>query len=68
MILSNAALVLAGIACLCLASYTLYAASPQAGKPPAFWTRTENRSTVLALGLVTLFVMGAGLMLRGILA
>jgi hypothetical protein len=68
MILSNAALILAGIACICIASYTLYAAIPQAGKPPAFWTRTDNRSTVLAVGLVTLFVMGAGLLLRGILA
>lgn len=68
MILSNAALVLAGIACISLSSYTLYTASPREGRPPAFWTRTENRSTVLALTLVTLFVMGAGLLLRGLLS
>lgn len=68
MIPSNVALVLAGIACVCLSSYTLYAVTPREGKPPAFWTRTENRSTLLALAVVSLFVMGAGLLLKGILS
>jgi hypothetical protein len=68
MILTSAALILAGIACIGLSSYALYAVSPREGKPPSFWTRTEARSTTLALVLVTAFVIGGGLVLKGILS
>jgi hypothetical protein len=68
MILTSAAFVLAGIACIGLSSYTLYAVSPKDGKPATFWTRTEARSTTLALVIVTAFVMGGGLILKGLLS
>lgn len=68
MVLTSAAFIIAGIACIGLCSYTLYAVSPKDGKPATFWTRTETRSTALALVLVTAFVMGGGLILKGILS
>lgn len=68
MILTSAAFILAGIACIGLSGYTLYAVSPKDGKPATFWTRTEARSTTLALVLVTAFVMGGGLILKGLLS
>lgn len=68
MVLTSAALILAGIACIGLSSYALYAVSPKEGKPPTFWTRSEARSTTLALVLVTAFVIGGGLVLKGILS
>ena len=68
MILSSAALIAAGLACIGISGYTLHAISPRKGKPPTFWTRTESRSTILALVLVTLFVIGGGLVLKGLLS
>lgn len=68
MVLSSAVLIAAGLACIGVSSYTLHAVSPREGKPPAFWTRTEARSTLLALALVTLFVIGGGLVLKGLLS
>jgi hypothetical protein len=67
MILTQASLVFAGIACLCLSSFMIYAAMPRDGRPVSQWTATETRSTVFALTTVTLFVFGAGLVLKGIL-
>ena len=66
MVLTSAAFIIAGIACIGLSGYTLYAVSPKDGKPATFWTRTEARSTTLALVIVTAFVMGGGLILKGI--
>lgn len=68
LVLTSAALILAGIACIGFSGYALYAVSPKEGKPPTFWTRTEARSTTLALVLVTLFVGGGGLLLKGLLS
>lgn len=68
MVLTSAAFIIAGIACIGLSGYTLYAVSPRDGRPATFWTRTEARSTTLALVLVTAFVMGGGLILKGILS
>jgi hypothetical protein len=68
MVLTGAVFVAAGIACIGLSGYTLYAVSPKDGKPATFWTRTEARSTALALFLVTAFVIGGGLMLKGFLS
>ena len=68
MVLTSAALIVAGIACIGLSGYALYAVSPKEGKPATFWTKTEARSTALALGLVALFVFGGGLVLKGVLS
>ncbi|MDH3321106.1 MAG: hypothetical protein OEO84_15660 [Betaproteobacteria bacterium] len=67
MILTHVSLVFSGIACLSLASFMIYAAMPREGKPASLWTATESRSTLLALSIVTLFVFGLGLVLKGIL-
>ena len=68
MVLTSAVFIVAGIACIGLSGYTLYAVSPKEGKPATFWTRTEARSTTLALVLVTAFVIGGGLVLKGFLS
>lgn len=68
MVLTSAALVASGVACLFGSGYTLYAVSPKEGRPASFWTRTETRSTMLALAIVTSFVIGGGLVLKGILS
>ena len=68
MVLTSAVLFLAGIACIGLSGYALYVVSPREGKAPTFWTKTESRSTTLALVIVTAFVIGGGLMLKGILS
>jgi len=68
MVLTSAVFIIAGIACIGLSGYTLYAVSPKEGKPATFWTRTEARSTTLALVIVTAFVIGGGLVLKGFLS
>lgn len=68
MVLTNAALVASGVACLFGSGYALYTVSPREGRPQGFWTQTEARSTILALGIVTSFIIGAGLVLKGILS
>lgn len=68
MVLTSAALIASGVACIFGSSYTLHVVSPKEGRPESFWTRTENRSTILALAIVTAFVMGAGLVLKGVLS
>jgi len=68
MVLTSTALIAGGLACIGVSGYTLRASTPQEGKPPGFWTRTETRSTVLALTLVTMFVVGGGLVLKGLLS
>ncbi|MEO8718529.1 MAG: hypothetical protein ABI423_09970 [Burkholderiales bacterium] len=68
MILTHVSLVFAGIACLCLSTFMIYTAMPRDGKPASLWTATETRSTLLSLTIVTLFVFGAGLLLKGVLA
>lgn len=68
MVFTGAALITGGLACIGVAGYALRAAIPKEGKPPAFWTRTEARSTALALVLVTMFVIGGGLVLKGLLS
>ena len=68
MFLENAGLVVAGLACMGLSGAVLYTAMPRAGRPVSFLTKTELRSTMLALGLVTSIVVGGGLVLKGLLA
>ncbi len=68
MVFTSAALIAGGLACIGVSGYTLRAATPKEGKPPVFWTRTEARSTTLPLVLVTMFVIGGGLVLKGLLS
>ncbi len=68
MVLTSAALIASGIVCICGSSYTLYKATPKEGRPGSFWTQTDTRATTLALAIVTSFVIGGGLVLKGILS
>ena len=68
MVLTSAAFIVAGIACICLSAYVLYLLSPKQGKPDTYWSATEARSTTLALMIVAAFVIGGGLVLKGLLS
>jgi hypothetical protein len=41
---------------------------PREGKPRSAWLKTEARETAAALGMFTLFVFGAALLAKGVLA
>jgi hypothetical protein len=68
MVLTSASLILSGVVCLVLFGFLVRSAIPRQGRPDSVWTKSENRSTLLALGLVTLLVMGSGLLLKGVLS
>lgn len=65
MVLQNASLIGSGLACLALATFLLYGVLPREGKPASVWTKTEMRSTLLALALVTMVVFGIALVVKG---
>lgn len=68
MVLSSAALIASGVACIVGSTYTLRAVRPKEGRTDTFLTRTEARSTMLALFLVSAFFIGGGLVLKGIIS
>jgi len=68
MVLSSAALIATGVACIVGSTYTLRAVRPKEGRADTFLTRTEARSTMLALFIVTAFFIGGGLVLKGMLS
>ena len=68
MVLQNATLIGSGLACLSLAGFVMYSVLPREGRPESVWTKTEMRSTILALGLVATVIFGIALVVRGFLA
>ena len=68
MIPTNAIFILSGLGCVFLSGFTLYAIVPREGKPSSAWTRTDSRATGMALVLVALFVLGGGLLMKGLLS
>lgn len=68
MVLQNMSLVGAGVACLSFAGFVLYGVLPREGKPESVWTKTEMRSTIFALSLVTTIVFGLALVVRGLVS
>jgi hypothetical protein len=68
MVLQNATLVGSGLACLSFAGFVLYSVLPREGRPESVWTKTEMRSTLFALGLVTTVIFGIALVVRGFLS
>lgn len=56
-----------GIACLLCSLLALRRLTPQQGKPASAWTSTELRTTVVTIGLMTLMIMGAAMVIRGLL-
>lgn len=64
--MTSAIRIISGIACLCLCGLIAYLLRPRQDMPPSLWTRTEVRATAFALGLLTLFITGGGLVARGL--
>ena len=56
---------LAGVVCLGLFAALMYAVYPRAGRATTGWAGTDVGSEITALALVTLFVFGAGMLVRG---
>jgi len=68
MVATNAVLILSGLACVVLSGLAVRYLMPREGRPSSAWTSTEARATTVVLMLMTLFVIGAGMVLKGILA
>lgn len=56
---------LSGVICLGLFAALMYAVYPRAGRAATGWANTDVGSEITALALVTLFVFGIGMILRG---
>ncbi len=65
---TNAVLIVTGVVCVTLSGFAVRQLRPREGRPESVWTRGENRATLVALGLLTLFVFGAGMILKGALS
>lgn len=58
----------AGVVCVFLSGFAVRQLRPREGRPDSVWTSSETRATLAALGLLTLFVFGAGMVLKGVLS
>lgn len=65
---TNVMLVVLGLVCVFLSGFAVRQLRPREGRADSVWTRTETRATLAALGLLTLFVFGAGMILKGALS
>ena len=67
MIATNAMLVVSGLVCIILSGFAMRHLMPREGRPDSAWTSTEARAASVVLLLMTLFITGAGLILKGVL-
>jgi len=65
---TNLSLIVAGVVCVFLSGFAVRQLRPREGRGDSVWTRSETRATMVALGLLTLFVFGAGMILKGALS
>jgi hypothetical protein len=68
MVPTSAFFIVAGIVCLAISVSIMPNLRPREGKPRSAWLKTEARETAAALGMFTLFVFGAALLAKGVLA
>ena len=68
MVATSAVLIVSGLVCVVLAGLAVRYLIPREGRPTSAWTSTEARATTVVLVLMTLFVIGAGMVLKGALA
>jgi len=66
MIPTSVILIVSGIACLLLGVYAVRQLRPREGRPAPAWASSDAISATVVLGLLVLFVAGAGLLLKGI--
>jgi hypothetical protein len=66
MIPSNAVLIVSGIACVYLTGFAVRRLIPREGRPASAWTNTDARAATVSIGLISLALVGAGLILKGI--
>ena len=57
-----------GVACVLFSWWIIRRLSPQDGKPPSAWTKTDLRACTVAMFLVVLIVAGAALVVQGALS
>ncbi len=67
MVPTSLMLIVSGIVCILLTFYAIRQIRPRAGEPEAAWTASDALSTTVILVLMTLFIAGVGLILKGIL-
>lgn len=65
---TNLMLIVVGVVCVFFSGFAVRQLRPREGRPDSVWTRTETRATLIALSLLTLFVFGAGMILKGALS
>lgn len=68
MIHANAILIVAGIACLFVGGFAVRRLIPREGRPVSAWVNSDALAATAVVGLLSLFLVGAGLVLKGILA
>ena len=68
MIATNALLIVSGLVCVFLSGLAMRHLMPREGRPESAWTNTEARAASVVLLLMTLFITGAGMILKGVLA
>lgn len=67
MIATNAMLIGSGLICIFLSGLAMRHLMPREGRPESTWTSTEARAASVVLLLMTLFITGAGMVLKGVL-
>jgi hypothetical protein len=59
-------LIVSGVVCLVLGALIFYKLKPQEGQPPSPWIASDFRGSAVAIGVLTLFLAGIGLVLKGV--
>lgn len=66
MIPTSVIFIVSGIVCLLLTYLALRHLRPREGRPDSAWAKSDALSATFVLGLMVLFLAGAGLILKGI--
>lgn len=66
MIPTSVILIVSGIVCLLLAYSAVRQLRPREGRLESAWAKSDALSATLVLGVMILFITGAGLILKGI--
>jgi hypothetical protein len=61
---TNSILVASGIGCVFLTVFAMRRLIPREGRPASVWTNTDGRAATVALGLISLALVGTGLIAR----
>jgi hypothetical protein len=67
MIPTNAILILSGIVCVYFTWFAIRRLIPREGRTVPAWTSSDAGAATVAVGLISLALIGAGLILKGLL-